>query len=185
VKSETPSISPETGLPEGDLSNAEALRSWLSEFTQHACKLNLDDELDRPTYGSTVYIAHSTVEMREGDFTAYIFQDIIHKGYVIALAYGDINNATELHTRLHSSCVTSETLRGCDCDCVQQLEGAIQKIAASGKGVLFYLLQEGRGVGYTAKARDRLAGAKVDGPQFAEWVARFFEAVHEVPPQQR
>ncbi len=37
----------------------------------------------------------------------------------------------------------------------------------------------------TAKARDRLAEAKVDGPQFAEWVARFFEAAQEVPPQQR
>lgn len=134
----------------------EAIHDLLADFAENACKLNLDDALDRPTYGSTVYIAHTTVAMRQGDFTAYIFQDIIHKGYVIALAYGDIREATELHTRLHSSCVTSETLRGCDCDCVQQLEGAIETIAASGKGVLFYLLQEGRGVGYTAKARDRM-----------------------------
>jgi 3,4-dihydroxy 2-butanone 4-phosphate synthase/GTP cyclohydrolase II len=36
------------------------------------------------------------------------------------------------------------------------LDGAIQKIAKAGAGVLFYLLQEGRGVGYTAKARDRM-----------------------------
>ncbi|MDD2764941.1 MAG: GTP cyclohydrolase, partial [Opitutaceae bacterium] len=61
-----------------------------------------------------------------------------------------------LYTRLHSSCVTSETLRGCDCDCVQQLEGAFKVIAAKGHGILFYLMQEGRGVGYVAKARDRM-----------------------------
>ena len=156
VNTQTPSTPPQSIVEADDPSHAESLRDWLFDFADSACHLNLDDELDRPTFGSTVYIAHSTVEMREGDFTAYIFQDIIHKGYIIALAYGDIINADELYTRMHSSCVTSETLRGCDCDCVQQLEGAIQKIAASGKGVLFYLLQEGRGVGYTAKARDRM-----------------------------
>jgi 3,4-dihydroxy 2-butanone 4-phosphate synthase/GTP cyclohydrolase II len=57
---------------------------------------------------------------------------------------------------VHSSCVTSETLRGCDCDCVQQLEGAFKVIAGKGNGILFYLMQEGRGVGYVAKARDRM-----------------------------
>ena len=52
--------------------------------------------------------------------------------------------------------MTSETLRGCDCDCVQQLEGAFKVIAEKGRGILFYLMQEGRGVGYIAKARDRM-----------------------------
>jgi 3,4-dihydroxy 2-butanone 4-phosphate synthase/GTP cyclohydrolase II len=114
------------------------------------------DDLERPTYGCTMYLAKTQVETLFGEFTAYIFQDIIHKGYVVALAYGSIHESQTLYTRVHSSCVTSETLRGCDCDCVQQLEGAIHKIASSGAGVLFYLLQEGRGVGYVAKARDRM-----------------------------
>jgi 3,4-dihydroxy 2-butanone 4-phosphate synthase/GTP cyclohydrolase II len=64
--------------------------------------------------------------------------------------------AKTLYTRLHSSCVTSETLRGCDCDCVQQLEGAFKVISEKGNGILFYLMQEGRGVGYVGKARDRM-----------------------------
>src|SRR5690606_37253995 len=59
-------------------------------------------------------------------------------------------------TRLHSSCVTSETMRGCDCDCGQQLEGAFKVIAEKGNGILFYLMQEGRGVGYIGKSRDRM-----------------------------
>jgi 3,4-dihydroxy 2-butanone 4-phosphate synthase/GTP cyclohydrolase II len=110
----------------------------------------------RPLHGTTLFIANCTVETRFGPFHAYIFQDITHKGYFIALAHGDIINAKVLYTRLHSSCVTSETLRGCDCDCVQQLEGALKTIAERGDGILFYLLQEGRGVGYVAKARDRM-----------------------------
>lgn len=112
--------------------------------------------VDRPLHGTTLFIADCTVDTRFGPFHAYIFQDITHKGYIIALAHGDVVNATKLYTRLHSSCVTSETLRGCDCDCVQQLEGALKVIAEKGDGILFYLLQEGRGVGYVAKARDRM-----------------------------
>lgn len=111
---------------------------------------------ERPAYGTVIFIAECTVEMRSGLFTAYVFQDLIHKGYVIALAHGDIKRAKLLYTRIHSSCVTSETLRGCDCDCVQQLEGALKRISEEGNGILFYLIQEGRGVGYVAKSRDRM-----------------------------
>ncbi|MFT3781516.1 MAG: GTP cyclohydrolase [Nibricoccus sp.] len=111
---------------------------------------------ERPLYGQTLYIANCSLDTRFGTFHAYIFQDIIDKHYIIALAYGDIVNSKTLYTRLHSSCVTSETLRGCDCDCVQQLEGAFKVISEKGHGILFYLMQEGRGVGYVGKARDRM-----------------------------
>jgi 3,4-dihydroxy 2-butanone 4-phosphate synthase / GTP cyclohydrolase II len=111
---------------------------------------------ERPLYGTTLYLAACQLETRFGPFRAYIFQDVINKSYIIALAHGDITGASVLYTRVHSSCVTSETLRGCDCDCVQQLEGAFKVIAQKGDGILFYLMQEGRGVGYVAKARDRM-----------------------------
>jgi 3,4-dihydroxy 2-butanone 4-phosphate synthase/GTP cyclohydrolase II len=109
----------------------------------------------RPMHGTTVYLATCSLELRFGVFQVHVFQDLIHKGYLMALAHGNLKAKT-LYTRVHSSCVTSETLRGCDCDCVQQLEGALEKIAERGNGVLFYLMQEGRGVGYVAKARDRM-----------------------------
>jgi 3,4-dihydroxy 2-butanone 4-phosphate synthase / GTP cyclohydrolase II len=111
---------------------------------------------DRPLYGTTIYLATCSLDTRFGVFRTHIFQDIIDKHYIIALAYGDIAKADVLYTRLHSSCVTSETLRGCDCDCVQQLEGAFKVIAEKGSGILFYLMQEGRGVGYIGKSRDRM-----------------------------
>jgi 3,4-dihydroxy 2-butanone 4-phosphate synthase/GTP cyclohydrolase II len=112
--------------------------------------------MERAHYGTTIFLASCDLSMRMGRFTAYVFQDLIHKGYILALAYGDIHGAKELYTRLHSSCVTSETLRGCDCDCSKQLEGALKRIAERKAGILFYLIQEGRGVGYVAKARDRM-----------------------------
>ena len=127
--------------------------------------MSLANTEDRPLYGRTLYIANCPRDTRFGEFRAYIFQDIIDKHYIVALEHGDIVAAKTLYTRLHSSCVTSETLRGCDCDCVQQLEGAFQVIARKGTGILFYLLQEGRGVGYVGKARDRmLVQASLDQP---------------------
>ena len=101
------------------------LPDWLLEYSTHASKLLDGERLETPVHGRTVYLAETTVPTRFGDFRVYIFQDIIHKGYILALAYGDIKGSDTLYTRMHSSCVTSETLGGCDCDCVQQLEGAM------------------------------------------------------------
>ena len=70
----------------------------------------------------------------------------------MAVAHGNIH-AKKLHSRVHSSCVTSETMRSLDCDCVLQLEGALKKIVEEGDGILFYLIQEGRGCGYVGKSR--------------------------------
>jgi 3,4-dihydroxy 2-butanone 4-phosphate synthase/GTP cyclohydrolase II len=141
---------------EDDVIDLHALPEWLTNYSRQASTLNPEETLETPVFGRTVYLAETMVPTRYGDFRVCIFQDIIHKGYILALCYGDVEEADVLYTRMHSSCVTSETLGGCDCDCVQQLEGAMKKISESGKGVLFYLLQEGRGVGYSAKARDRM-----------------------------
>lgn len=150
-------------VPSEDIKNPDevfldfgSLPEWLREYSRNASTFVEGEVLEQPVQGTTIFIARTMVPTRFGDFQACIFQDMIHKGYIIALTYGDVRKAKRLHTRMHSSCVTSETLGGCDCDCVQQLEGAMEKIARSGQGVLFYLLQEGRGVGYSAKARDRM-----------------------------
>ena len=107
-------------------------------------------------YGTTIFIGETTVDTIYGIFKAHTFQSLISaKLYITALIYGDINHP-ELYTRIHSSCVTSETICGMDCDCVEQLNGALEKIAEKKHGILFYLIQEGRGAGYVAKAMDRM-----------------------------
>ena len=136
---------------------SEKIQRMLDTYSENGFIVRApEDILDRPIYGTTLYLATCKLDTVFGDFTAYVFQDIIHKGYIIALAHGKIKEAKTLYTRIHSSCITSETLRGCDCDCVEQLEGALKVIAEKGDGILFYLMQEGRGVGYIAKARDRM-----------------------------
>jgi len=56
-------------------------------------------------------------------------------------------------TRVHSSCFTGEVMGSQRCDCRAQLEGALARIAREGRGVLVYLVQEGRGIGLGNKMR--------------------------------
>jgi 3,4-dihydroxy 2-butanone 4-phosphate synthase / GTP cyclohydrolase II len=109
------------------------------------------NNLRQKIYGTTIYIGQTELDTIYGPFTAFTFQDLIHKGYIIALCRGDLSHDI-LFTRMHSSCVTSETMRSLDCDCVSQLYGALKKISEN-NGILFYLIQEGRGCGYVGKSR--------------------------------
>jgi len=55
--------------------------------------------------------------------------------------------------RVHSQCLTGDVFGSSRCDCGIQLELALAKIAEVGRGVLLYLLQEGRGIGLLNKLR--------------------------------
>ena len=70
----------------------------------------------------------------------------------LALLIGKWNSRDAPLTRLHSSCLTGDVLGSLKCDCGDQLQAALQAIAAEG-GILLYLQQEGRGIGLLAKLR--------------------------------
>ncbi len=92
----------------------------------------------------------------QGRFRAHVFRNLETRSFAVALVCGDPGGPEPLLARVHSSCVTSESWCGCDCDCALQLHQALRRIADAGRGVLFHLQQEGRGAGFTAKARDRM-----------------------------
>lgn len=107
-------------------------------------------------YGTLLALGDRRLDTVHGEFRAHVFRNLATRTFVLAVGRGDLCGAAPLLARVHSSCVTSESFGACDCDCAQQLEGALQRIAAKGRGVVFYLLQEGRGAGFAAKVRDRM-----------------------------
>jgi GTP cyclohydrolase II len=70
----------------------------------------------------------------------------------VAMVMGDVAGEAVL-TRVHSSCFTGEVLGSLRCDCRDQLDAALARIAEEGRGVLVYLVQEGRGIGLGNKVR--------------------------------
>ena len=70
----------------------------------------------------------------------------------IVLVLGEPSGRVPL-VRIHSQCLTGDVLRSLRCDCGEQLELAMKKIAHEGCGVLIYEQQEGRGIGLMAKLR--------------------------------
>ena len=71
----------------------------------------------------------------------------------MAIVRGDVSRGANVLCRVHSECWTSEVLGSLKCDCREQLDRALEKIAAEGVGVVVYLRQEGRGIGLGNKIR--------------------------------
>jgi 3,4-dihydroxy 2-butanone 4-phosphate synthase / GTP cyclohydrolase II len=114
----------------------------------------MEINIKKKIFGVTLFLGKTNITTKYGEFICLTFLDIIKKNNIVALIKGDIyDKDIELYTRIHSSCITSETLTSQDCDCVEQLNGAIKKIAEMKNGIFFYLIQEGRGCGYIGKSR--------------------------------
>ena len=71
----------------------------------------------------------------------------------VAMVYGDVQGGESVLCRVHSECFTSEVMGSLRCDCRQQLDRALDRIAAEGRGLVVYLRQEGRGIGLGNKVR--------------------------------
>jgi GTP cyclohydrolase II len=71
----------------------------------------------------------------------------------IAMVRGDVMGAEDLPTRLHSECLTGDVMGSLRCDCRDQLEVALRALGSSGRGLILYMRQEGRGIGLTNKLR--------------------------------
>ena len=70
---------------------------------------------------------------------------------VIALVMGDVTGEDPVLLRIHSQCLTGDVFGSGRCDCGDQLQFALGKIADRGAGILIYQLQEGRGIGLMNK----------------------------------
>ncbi len=71
----------------------------------------------------------------------------------MALVRGRVEGMANVLTRVHSECWTSEVMGSLKCDCREQFQTAMERIASEGTGVVVYLRQEGRGIGLGNKVR--------------------------------
>ena len=98
-------------------------------------------------------VASAKMPTDRGDFRVHAFENQVDHQTHVALVMGDIGDGKDVLVRVHSSCLTGDGLHSIRCDCGAQLDAAMAKIAAEGRGVLLYLNQEGRGIGLANKIR--------------------------------
>jgi 3,4-dihydroxy 2-butanone 4-phosphate synthase/GTP cyclohydrolase II len=98
-------------------------------------------------------MAAPSLPTRYGEFHVHAYRAPVTGEEHVALVMGEIDPEEPVLVRVHSQCLTGDVFASARCDCGAQLETALELIAAEKRGVLLYLLQEGRGIGLVNKLR--------------------------------
>jgi 3,4-dihydroxy 2-butanone 4-phosphate synthase / GTP cyclohydrolase II len=98
-------------------------------------------------------VATAKMPTRVGDFSAIVYENDIDHVDHMALVMGEIDATEPVLVRVHSECLTGDAFGSLRCDCGEQLNAAMDRIAEVGSGVILYMRQEGRGIGLKNKIR--------------------------------
>ncbi len=99
------------------------------------------------------FVEKSKLPTPMGMFEIHGFADDSSDKEHIILSMGKLSGDEPVLVRIHSECLTGDALFSMRCDCGAQLQAAMHKIAVEGRGAIFYLRQEGRGIGLINKIR--------------------------------
>ena len=99
------------------------------------------------------FIETSKLPTDLGEFKVHAFTDEEKSKDHLAISMGDLLTNEPVLCRIHSQCITGESFFSMRCDCRYQLTESLSQIAERGRGVVFYLQQEGRGIGLSNKIR--------------------------------
>ncbi len=102
---------------------------------------------------SVRYVESSRLPTAWGVFDIHGFEDPAANKEHVVLTMGDVSTDESVLARIHSECLTGDALFSLRCDCGNQLEAALKAVSAEGRGAVFYLRQEGRGIGLLNKIK--------------------------------
>ena len=98
-------------------------------------------------------VAVAELPTRFGDFRVVAFTPDAHGDEHIAIVRGNVRGMRDVPARIHSECLTGDVLGSLRCDCRDQLTASLEQLGSQRSGALFYLRQEGRGIGLSNKIR--------------------------------
>jgi len=97
-------------------------------------------------------VSSASLPTRHGDFTAHVYESSLDGVEHLVLTLGELGRTPSPLVRLHSECLTGDVFGSARCDCGDQLDLALGRLARQGAGVVVYLRgHEGRGIGLGRK----------------------------------
>lgn len=99
-------------------------------------------------------VAEATIPTVYGGFKTHAYESLVDGRVHMAMVLGEVGDGERILVRAHSECLTGDVFHSLRCDCGTQLEDALAKIGAEGRGVVLYIRgHEGRAIGLTHKLR--------------------------------
>ncbi|HYA71196.1 MAG TPA: GTP cyclohydrolase II [Thermoplasmata archaeon] len=124
---------------------APIVKQLLREGDEHRC----DDAPD-----NCVRIrALANLPTRFGPYQVVAFENCLDKKDHAAFVHGNVFDQENVPVRVHSECLTGDAIGSLRCDCRDQLLESLSRIGQMELGVVLYLRQEGRGIGFVNKIR--------------------------------
>ncbi len=88
-----------------------------------------------------------------GEYQVVAFWNNFDRKEHAAFVHGDVFEKEEVPVRVHSECLTGDAIGSLRCDCREQLVQSLKKIGQMDSGIVLYMRQEGRGIGFLNKIR--------------------------------
>lgn len=138
---------------QGKAAHKKALQALARRFKLKSITIEQLIDYRKNTEKLVDRVASAHLPTEFGNFTAYVYGVPSQNREHVALVMGCISPDRPALVRVHSQCLTGDTLHSIRCDCREQLVSAMRKVSENGEGVILYLSQEGRGIGLTNKIR--------------------------------
>ncbi|MEI7491191.1 MAG: bifunctional 3,4-dihydroxy-2-butanone-4-phosphate synthase/GTP cyclohydrolase II [Bacteroidota bacterium] len=138
---------------DGSMARVPELMEYIKK---HKLKIiTIKDLIDYRRQTEKIIAREAVVQMptKYGEFIAYSYESKITGENHLALVRGKVDDGEPVLVRVHSECLTGDVFGSMRCDCGDQLDYAMKAIAAEGRGVLLYMRQEGRGIGFPNKMK--------------------------------
>jgi len=98
-------------------------------------------------------VAEAKLPTPFGNFKVVAYKSSTDPDEHLALVMGDVATDEPILVRVHSQCLTGDVFHSLRCDCGEQIEMSMKRIAEEGRGVVLYMRQEGRGIGIHNKIK--------------------------------
>ena len=138
---------------DGTMSRLPQLLKFSKKHNIKICSIKDLIEFRRRKEKIIQFVGETNLPTEFGRFKIRVYESTVDDTLGIALIKGNVATTKPVIVRVHSSCITGDIFKSLRCDCGKQLQKSLEIIGRSKRGVLLYLTQEGRGIGFKNKIK--------------------------------